>query len=37
MSQAVLPGVLRPMWLGFASNEVLGLVTNHDLVEGSFS
>jgi len=30
---AVLPGVMRPMSLGFASNEVLSLVTHDPLDE----
>lgn len=33
---AVVPGVLRPMSLGFASNEVLNLVT-HDPLENSLT
>ena len=31
---AVVPGVLRPMSLSFASNEVLGLITHDPLAEG---
>ena len=30
-----LPGVLRPMALGFASNEILGLITHDPLEDGS--
>lgn len=33
---AVVPGVFRPMSLGFASNEVLGLVTHDALEELTF-
>lgn len=34
---AVVPGVLRPMSLGFASNEVLGLITHDEMdVAASF-
>ena len=33
---AVVPGVFRPMSLGFASNEVLGLVTHDALEELAF-
>ena len=33
---AVVPGVCRPMSLGFASNEVLNLVT-HDPLENSLA
>ena len=29
----VVPGVVRPMALGFATNEILGLIT-HDALEG---
>jgi hypothetical protein len=29
---AVVPGVVRPMALGFATNEILGLIT-HDPLE----
>jgi len=32
---AVVPGVLRPMSLGFASNEVLGLITHDALDEAA--
>ncbi|MDJ0514318.1 MAG: TIGR03032 family protein [Methyloceanibacter sp.] len=32
---AVVPGVLRPMSLGFASNEVLGLITHDELDEAA--
>jgi uncharacterized protein (TIGR03032 family) len=30
---AVVPGVVRPMSLGFASNEILGLITHDPLIE----
>ena len=33
---AVVPGVMRPMSLSFASNEVLGLITHDPLDEGGF-
>ena len=32
---AVVPGVTRPMALGFASNEILGLITHDPLVGGA--
>jgi len=32
---AVVPGVTRPMALGFASNEILGLITHDPLAEGA--
>jgi uncharacterized protein (TIGR03032 family) len=32
---AVVPGVIRPMALGFASNEILGLITHDPLEDGS--
>ncbi|MEM7399395.1 MAG: TIGR03032 family protein [Pseudomonadota bacterium] len=32
---AVVPGVLRPMSLGFASNEVLGLITHDEFDEAA--
>lgn len=32
---AVIPGVTRPMALGFASNEILGLITHDPLVDGA--
>ena len=32
---AVVPGVTRPMALGFASNEILGLITHDPLTEGA--
>ncbi|WP_426421292.1 TIGR03032 family protein [Bradyrhizobium genosp. A] len=31
---AVVPGVTRPMALGFASNEILGLITHDPLADG---
>ena len=34
---AVVPGVMRPMSLSFASNEVMGLITHDPLDEGGFS
>jgi hypothetical protein len=30
----VVPGVVRPMALGFATNEVLGLITHDPLEQG---
>ena len=33
----VVPGVLRPMSLSFASNEILGLITHDKLEEGGIS
>ena len=33
---AVVPGVMRPMSLSFASNEVMGLITHDPLDEGGF-
>jgi hypothetical protein len=30
----VVPGVVRPMALGFATNEILGLTTHDALTEG---
>ena len=32
---AVVPGAMRPMALGFASNEILGLITHDRLEDGS--
>lgn len=32
---AVVPGAMRPMALGFASNEILGLITHDPLEDGS--
>ena len=32
---AVVPGVSQPMSLGFANNEILGLITHDPLVEGA--
>jgi uncharacterized protein (TIGR03032 family) len=32
---AVVPGVTRPMALGFASNEILGLITHDPLADGA--
>jgi len=32
---AIVPGVTRPMALGFASNEILGLITHDPLAEGA--
>src|SRR5882757_7052552 len=32
---AVVPGAMRPMSLGFGSNETLGLITHDPLVEGA--
>jgi hypothetical protein len=32
---AVVPGVIRPMALGFATNEILGLITHDPLEHGS--
>ena len=34
---AVVPGVMRPMSLSFATNEVMGLITHDPLDEGGFS
>lgn len=34
---AVVPGVVRPMSLGFATNEVLNLITHEPLEESSFT
>ena len=34
---AVVPGVLRPMSLSFASNEILGLITHDPLKEADVS
>jgi uncharacterized protein (TIGR03032 family) len=32
---AIVPGAMRPMALGFASNEILGLITHDPLAEGA--
>ena len=32
---AVVPGAMRPMALGFASNEILGLITHDPLADGA--
>ncbi len=34
---AVVPGVTRPMSLGFGSNEILGLITHDALTEGGLA
>jgi hypothetical protein len=32
---AIVPGAMRPMSLGFASNEILGLITHDPLADGA--
>jgi hypothetical protein len=32
---AIVPGAMRPMALGFASNEILGLITHDPLADGA--
>jgi uncharacterized protein (TIGR03032 family) len=34
---AVVPGAMRPMALGFASNEILGLITHDPLADGALA
>ena len=34
---AVMPGVVRPMALGFATNEILGLITHDPMQDGGIS
>ena len=35
LRRLAVPGAMRPMALGFASNEILGLITHDPLADGA--